>query len=138
MSRIPLTLRVFAPYRPGVLLALSADSAAPLRRIYRPDRSFPARGLRAAGWLSVRAAGLAPESQIRLEAALDHLGLPVRMPAVSVPRLLAAMRQDKKRAAGTVRWVLTPRIGDASVPRAVETRLVRAALVHSGARTARA
>ncbi len=95
-------------------------------------------GLRAAGWLSVRAAGLAPESHVRLEAALDHLGLPVRMPAVSIARLLAAMQQDKKRAAGTVRWVLTPRIGDASVPRAVETRLVRAALVHSGARTARA
>jgi 3-dehydroquinate synthase len=97
-----------------------------------------ALGLRVAGWLSVRVAGLAPESHVRLEAALDHLGLPVRMPAVSVERLFAAMRQDKKRAAGTVRWVLTPRIGDASVPRAVETRLVRAALVHSGARTARA
>ncbi len=95
-------------------------------------------GMRAAAWLSVREAGLAPESHIRLEAALDHLGLPVRMPAIPLARLLAAMRQDKKRARGAVRWVLTPRIGDASVPRAVESRLVRAALVVSGARTARA
>lgn len=95
-------------------------------------------GMRAAAWLSVRAAGLAPESHVRLEAALDHLGLPVRMPSIALTQLHNAMRQDKKRARGTVRWVLTPRIGDASVPRAVESRLVRAALVVSGARTARA
>ncbi len=95
-------------------------------------------GMRVAAWLSVRVAGLKPESHIRLEAALDHLGLPVRMPALSVVRLLAAMRNDKKRAGGTVRWVLTPRIGDASVPRAVESRLVRTALVLSGARATRA
>ena len=86
----------------------------------------------------MRVAGLAPESHIRLEAALDHLGLPVRMPPVPLARLLAALRQDKKRAGETVRWVLTPRIGDASVPRAVESRLVRAALELSGARMTRA
>ena len=95
-------------------------------------------GMRAAAWLSVRVAGLAPESHVRLEAALDHLGLPVQMPPLSLGKLLKSMQQDKKRARGTVRWVLTPRIGDASVPRAVESRLVRAALVVSGARTARA
>jgi 3-dehydroquinate synthase len=95
-------------------------------------------GMRAAAWLSVRAAGLAPESHVRLEAALDHLGLPVRMPRVGVDRLLKAMAQDKKRARGEVRWVLTPRIGDASVPRAVESRLVRAALALAGASASRA
>jgi len=95
-------------------------------------------GMRAAAWLSVRVAGLAPESHVRLEAALDHLGLPVRMPPIGLDRLLKAMRQDKKRARGEVRWVLTPRIGDASVPRAVESRLVRAALALAGASTSRA
>ena len=95
-------------------------------------------GMRAAAWLSVRVAGLALESQVRLEAALDHLGLPVRMPRVPIPRLLEAMRQDKKRERGEARWVLTPQIGDASVPRAVESRLVRAALAAAGARTSRA
>ena len=95
-------------------------------------------GMRVAAWLSVRVAGLKPESHVRLEAALDHLGLPVRMPALPVARLLEAMRHDKKRAGGMVRWVLTPRIGDASVPRAVESRLVRTALVLSGARATRA
>src|SRR5205814_1560633 len=48
-------------------------------------------GMRVAAWLSVRVAGLAPESHIRLEAALDHLGLPVRMPPVPLARLLAAL-----------------------------------------------
>jgi 3-dehydroquinate synthetase len=60
------------------------------------------------------------------------------MPRIRVERLLQAMRQDKKRARGEVRWVLTPRIGDASVPRAVESRLVRAALAFAGAITSRA
>jgi 3-dehydroquinate synthase len=95
-------------------------------------------GMRAAAWLSVRVGGLAPESHVRLEAALDHLGLPVTMPRVPLSKLLKAMQRDKKGARGEVRWVLTPRIGDASVPRAVESRLVRAALMLSGARTARA
>ncbi len=95
-------------------------------------------GMRAAAWLSVQVAGLAPESHVRLEAALDHLRLPVGMPPLRTDRLLAAMGQDKKRAKGLLRWVLTSRIGDASVPRAVESRLVRAALARVGARTSRA
>ena len=83
-------------------------------------------------------AGLAPESQVRLEAALDHVGLPVRMPPVPLKRLQEAILQDKKRASGAVRWILTPQIGGASVPRAVDSRLVRNALVHAGARPTRA
>ncbi len=91
-------------------------------------------GMRAAAELSVAVAGLAPESRVRLEAMLDHVGLPVRMPPLPVARLLAAMARDKKRRNGRIRWVLTPRIGDASVPRAVPSSLVRAALLHAGAR----
>ncbi len=48
--------------------------------------------------------------------------------------LLAAMANDKKSAKGSVRWVLTPKIGVASVPRAIDHSLVRAALLHAGAR----
>jgi hypothetical protein len=33
-----------------------------------------------------------------------------------------------------VRWVLTPRIGHASVPRLVSGRLLRAVLIEAGAR----
>jgi 3-dehydroquinate synthetase len=90
--------------------------------------------MRAAAELSVAVAGLAPGSRVRLEAMLDHVGLPVRMPAVPLRALVAAMAGDKKRRQGRTRWVLTPRIGDASVPRAVPYPLVRAALLHAGAR----
>jgi 3-dehydroquinate synthase len=91
-------------------------------------------GMRAAADLSERLSGLDRGSRVRLEAMLDHLGLPVTMPATPLPALLAAMANDKKRARGEVRWVLTPRIGLASVPRAVPNSLVRAALRRAGAR----
>jgi 3-dehydroquinate synthase len=93
-----------------------------------------ALGMRAAAELSEREAGLDRGSRVRLEAMLDHLRLPVTMPATPLPALLAAMANDKKRARGVVRWVLTPRIGLASVPRAVPNSLVRAALRRAGAR----
>jgi 3-dehydroquinate synthetase len=50
-----------------------------------------------------------------------------------VGRLIEAMRRDKKRSAQAIRWVLTPRIGHASVPRQIPGRLVRAALLEAGA-----
>jgi 3-dehydroquinate synthase len=120
----------------GHTLGHAIEASLDYRRLLHGEAV--AIGMRAAAWLSVRVAGLAPESHVRLEAALDHLGLPARMPRVGVERLLKALRQDKKRANGEVRWVLTPRIGDASVPRAVESRLVRAALAFAGASTSRA
>lgn len=64
----------------------------------------------------------------------DHLRLPVTMPRTPLRALLAAMANDKKSAKGDVRWVLTPKIGVASVPRAIDHSLVRAALLHAGAR----
>ena len=91
-------------------------------------------GMRAAAELSVELAGLPVGHRVRLEAMLDHVGLPVRMPPTPVRALLAAMARDKKRANAKVRWVLTPQMGDASVPRAVPDSLVRAALLHAGAR----
>jgi len=91
-------------------------------------------GMRAAAELSERAGGLARGERVRLEAMLDHVGLPVRMPPTPLRALLAAMASDKKRSGSGVRWVLTPRIGLASVPRAVPNSLVRAALRRAGAR----
>jgi len=120
----------------GHTLGHALEAALGYRRLLHGEAV--AIGMRAAAWLSVQVAGLAPESHVRLEAALDQLGLPVHMPAVPERVLLAAIQHDKKRANGLIRWVLTPRIGDASVPRAVESRLVRAALARVGARTARA
>ena len=83
------------------------------------------------GWLIGIAGGI-------YSIYLLYLGLPVTMPKLPLAELLAAMQNDKKRTLRQVRWVLTPRIGDASVPRAVESQLVRAALVLAGARTKRA
>ncbi len=119
----------------GHTLGHAIEAALGYRRLLHGEAV--AIGMRAAAWLSVRAAGLAPESHVRLEAALDHLGLPVSMPPIRLAALERAMRHDKKRSNDMSRWVLTPRIGDASVPRAVESRLVRAALARVGARTAR-
>jgi 3-dehydroquinate synthase len=91
-------------------------------------------GMRLAARLSVRLAGLEPAVVRRLDVVLDSLRLPRRLPAVGVNTMLAAMALDKKRAREGVRWVLTPRVGHASVPRLISGRLVRKALLEAGAR----
>ena len=109
------------------------ESALGYRRLLHGEAV--AIGMRIAAQLSERVAGLPREERVRLESVLDMLALPVTMPHVPLARLLAAMARDKKkRARGDVRWVLTPRMGDASVPRAVELSLVCAALQSHGAR----
>lgn len=90
-------------------------------------------GMRAAARLSARVAGLGAADVARLDALLDRLRLPRAMPATRIARLHAAMRLDKKRA-GVVRWVLTPRMGHASVPRPIDRRIVEAAMLAVGAR----
>jgi 3-dehydroquinate synthase len=92
-----------------------------------------ALGLRVATALAVSEAGLRLEDRVRLEVLLDLFGLPWKLPPVPVGRLIEAMRFDKKRSARAIRWVLTPRIGHASVPRQLPGRLVRAALLEAGA-----
>jgi 3-dehydroquinate synthetase len=49
------------------------------------------------------------------------------LPGVPLARVIAAMRHDKKRVRNGVRWVLTPRIGHASVPRLIPNGAVQAA-----------
>ena len=90
-------------------------------------------GMRAAARLSERLAGLAPSHRARLDDLLDALHLPRAMPPTAVVRLHGAMRHDKKRSR-MVRWVLTPQIGHASVPRPIERRLVEAVMLEVGAR----
>ncbi len=92
-----------------------------------------ALGLRVATALSASVAGLRLEDRVRVEVLLDLFGLPWKVPPVPVGRLLAAMRSDKKRSGRMTRWVLTPRMGHASVPRLVSGRLVRVALLEAGA-----
>jgi len=90
-------------------------------------------GMRAAARLSTQLAGLPGAEHARLEALLDRLKLPRAMPQLRLARLLDAMQHDKKRR-GEVRWVLTPRMGHASVPRPIDRRLVQAAMLAVGAR----
>lgn len=90
-------------------------------------------GMRVAARLSQSHAGLDPGARRRLEALLDAWRLPERIPSVPVERLLEAMAHDKKRRDARVRWVLTPRLGHASVPRLIPARAVRAALFEAGA-----
>jgi len=118
-------------------------------------------GMRVAAALSERAAGLDARARTRLESVLDRLALPRSLRGARLSDLVRAMRADKKRlAAGAgggarareksrgeaaradalddvareVRWVLTPRVGHASVPRLVSGRLLRAVLIEAGAR----
>jgi 3-dehydroquinate synthetase len=119
----------------GHTLGHAIEAAHGYRRVLHGEAV--AVGMRAAAELSTRLAGLPVGSRVRLEALLDHVGLPVRMPPTSLSALLAAIGRDKKRAHGEVRWVLTPKIGNASVPRAVPNSLVRTALLNAGARVRR-
>ncbi len=91
-------------------------------------------GLRVAMRLSVDAARLDPRDAARVAALLDDLGLRHRIPGLRVGDLMRAMRVDKKRRNGKIRWVLTPRLGHASVPRLIPGRRVQAALEDAGAR----
>jgi 3-dehydroquinate synthase len=90
-------------------------------------------GMRVASALSVEVVALAPRERARLVAVLDALRLPRRMPPTPLAALLEAMAHDKKRGTSGARWVLTPRVGHASVPRLISGRLVQAALREAGA-----
>jgi 3-dehydroquinate synthase len=96
-----------------------------------------ALGMRVAARLSTSLAGLDVDARARQDALLDRLGVARRAPRVPFDRVLAAMRQDKKRVRRGVRWVLTPRIGHASVPRLIPSGLVRAACREAWSRPAR-
>lgn len=90
-------------------------------------------GMRVAGRLSVEVARLPARQLERQDELLDAFGLPRRIPRTPIFGLMSAMALDKKRRGGEIRWVLTPRVGHASVPHPVDSRLVRATLRDFGA-----
>lgn len=90
-------------------------------------------GLVAAANLSARLGYCRPALQGEIEELLVHCGLPVRIPAGLAPAdLLAAMRTDKKRAAGRVRFVLLRAIGEAFLADNVPPEAVLATLAAVG------
>ena len=79
-----------------------------------------ALGLVAAANLSTRQGYCAPELQERIEGALRAAALPTRIPATMKPEhLLQAMKADKKKKGGRLRFVLLRDIGDVFVTDAV-------------------
>lgn len=77
-------------------------------------------GLVAACRLSVAKAGLAPADAERLTTLLEQFHLPVRLPKdIPANAILAALKSDKKFEEGTIRFVLSPRLGEAFVSRDV-------------------
>jgi 3-dehydroquinate synthase len=72
------------------------------------------------------------EDVARATGHLERLGLPIRLgahlPGVGADAALAAMRSDKKAAAGRLAFVLCRRIGDAFLTRDVPEEALRAVL----------
>jgi 3-dehydroquinate synthase len=68
-------------------------------------------GLGAALRLSEKLYGLSPHWRRRLRGLLERWEMPVVMPPGPLEPVLEAMRRDKKKRAGTVRWVLLEEIG---------------------------
>ena len=71
-------------------------------------------GMVAAGRLSVARAGLPRAEFWRIVALLERFGLPTALPPdFSTRGMLESMARDKKFEAGQIRFVLTPRLGEA-------------------------
>ena len=85
-------------------------------------------GLAAALWLSVRVRGLDAATADGVEALLAAHGLPVRAPGLDPDAVLEAMRHDKKRTAGTHRFVLLDAVGAPVIGVEVPEALVREAV----------
>jgi 3-dehydroquinate synthase len=88
-----------------------------------------AMGLVAAANLSARLGECDPALQSRIEAVLENVGLPTRIPADLPPEALyRAMGSDKKKAAGVIRFVLIREVGDVFVRGDVDEADVAAAI----------
>ncbi len=72
-----------------------------------------AMGMAAAASLSVRLKHCSKELQARIEAIIEDTGLPTRIPAaVDRTRVMEAIRRDKKKVSGKIRFVLIRGVGD--------------------------
>lgn len=87
-------------------------------------------GMALAARLSARMGHASENDSLRLESALQALGLPTRCPAELDPsRLVARMRLDKKNRSGRLRLILWHGIGRAFVADDIDERLLEAVLV---------
>lgn len=84
-------------------------------------------GLRAAGLLALRSGRFSEAEHLRLLTLLTLLGLPLQTP-IAADRIFAAMKSDKKRRSGRLRFVLPRAIGDVEYGVECDARSVRAVL----------
>jgi 3-dehydroquinate synthase len=63
----------------------------------------------------------------RQQALLEALGLPVQPPRLQASQLLAAMRRDKKSAAGKLRFILPTRLGHVETVPDIDDHFIRVA-----------
>jgi 3-dehydroquinate synthetase len=92
-----------------------------------PHGAAVALGLRAAGLLALRTGRFSRSEQLRVLALLTLLGLPLQT-ALAPEALAKAMRGDKKKRAGRLRFVLPRSIGDVEYGIECDERSVRAVL----------
>ncbi|MEX1045297.1 MAG: 3-dehydroquinate synthase [Chthoniobacterales bacterium] len=86
-------------------------------------------GLAAALFVSQRQYALPVEEAERVRAKLRAYGLPVTLPPdLGTDALLAAMRHDKKFSEGQIRYVVTPKLGEAFVAEDVTEDDLRTAI----------
>ena len=86
-------------------------------------------GMCAALHVSERKYGLSAAEAGRVREKLQAYGLPVAMPSdLGTDALLSAMRHDKKFAAGQIRYVVTPKLGEAFVAEDVTEDDIRTAI----------
>ena len=86
-------------------------------------------GMCAALEISQRKCGLSSADAGRVREKLLAYGLPVTMPSnLDTGALLSAMRHDKKFAAGQIRYVVTPKLGEAFVAEDVTEGDIQAAI----------
>lgn len=88
-------------------------------------------GMLMAAELSVRHLAAPAELVPRLHALLQRCGLPVQAPFLEPKRFLQLMRGDKKSQAGSVRYVLTPRLGAAALVNAPDALALDCVARHS-------
>jgi 3-dehydroquinate synthase len=86
-------------------------------------------GMVAACDVSVRRAGLSETEREKVVSALSAAGLPTKLPAdFPRDRILPALRSDKKFEQGQVRFVVTPRLGEAHLATDVTLEHIAAAV----------
>jgi 3-dehydroquinate synthase len=90
-------------------------------------------GLRAAGLLALRTGRFSAEEHLRVLSLLTLLRLPLVAPTDDADALLAAMANDKKTRAGTLRFVVPRTLGDVEFGVTAPARAVRSVLARVGA-----